>query len=112
MDETDLKKMLEAGTVLVNFSAGWCAPCKVMAPVIDRISDHYREQLRVISIDIDKSHELALEYMVHSIPCLILFRQAKEIRRLVGIQAETDLEVLLDRVLETGTDPGETRWKR
>ena len=60
--------------VLVDFYANWCGPCKMLAPVLEKIT----ADIKVIKIDVDKYNDLAREYGVMSIPCLILFENNQE----------------------------------
>lgn len=91
---------LKGKTVLVDFSASWCGPCKAMAPVIREIKTKYKNRATIMEIDIDTQKTLATDYMVQSIPTLIIFRDGNEVRRLVGIQSEEALEQNLNSVLE------------
>lgn len=74
--------------VLVDFYANWCGPCKMLAPVLEKISD----DIKVVKINVDSNGDLAREYGVMSIPCLILFEKGKEIKRNVGFMPEAKLK--------------------
>ncbi len=69
------------GTVLVDFNATWCGPCKMLKPVLEEISEE--RSFKIVSVDVDNNMELAREYGVMTIPCLILFKDGKEIKRSV-----------------------------
>ena len=71
------------GTVLVDFYADWCGPCKMLSPVVDEISLE-RSDVSVCKVNVDKSTDLAGKYNVMSIPTLIVFRNGKETTRLIG----------------------------
>lgn len=75
--------------VLVDFYADWCGPCKMLAPIMDEISEEYT----VYKINVDNEDELAFQYGIMSIPCIIAFKDGKEIDRSVGL---TDKETLLN----------------
>lgn len=70
--------------VLFYFSTSWCAPCKAMAPLIDAISDHYSEHLKVVKIDVDDQIQLAKQLEVTGVPTLVLVDQSGAKSRLVG----------------------------
>jgi thioredoxin 1 len=69
---------------LLDFSAGWCAPCKAMQPIIEGIAKEYVGALRVGKIDIDSSPEVAMRFGVRGAPTVILFRDGKEAARKLG----------------------------
>lgn len=70
--------------VLVDFTAEWCGPCKVIAPILEELSDEQGDKLDVVSIDVDANPKTTLRYDVMSMPTLILFRDGQPQRRLVG----------------------------
>jgi len=70
--------------VLVDFWAEWCGPCKMLGPVVEEIASETAGQLKVGKLDIDANQQAAYQYGVRSIPTLILFRNGKEVERLVG----------------------------
>jgi len=71
--------------VLVDFSAVWCAPCKVVEPLIDQLADELHEHVAVVKLDIDENRDLALNYDVNAIPTVIVFRDGKPAERLIGV---------------------------
>jgi thioredoxin 1 len=85
--------------VLVDFTAAWCAPCRIMAPVLRELAGD-RTDLRVVEVDVDAQPELAARYAVLSMPTFVLFRGGIEVQRLVGARPRRKLERELDAVLE------------
>ena len=81
--------------VLVDFYANWCGPCKMLRPVLESIASE-RSDKKIISIDVDQADNLAREYGVMSIPCLILFQDGKDINRSVGIKSKSEIEGMLE----------------
>ena len=73
--------------VLVDFYANWCGPCKMLGPVLEKVSD----EIKVIKVNVDSNQELAREYGVMSIPCVILFDDGQELKRNVGFVNESKL---------------------
>lgn len=73
--------------VLVDFYADWCGPCKMLGPVLEKL-----DSIDVIKINVDNFGDLAKKYGVMSIPCVILFEDAKEIKRNIGFMNETKVK--------------------
>ena len=77
--------------VLVDFYADWCGPCRMLGPILDEISkDH-----TVYKVNVDKEPELAQNYGIMSIPCMIVFQDGKEVNRMVGLRSKSDILELL-----------------
>lgn len=70
--------------VLVDFTAVWCPPCQMMAPVVEKLADEYAGKVKVGKLDTDANPEIAIRYGVSGIPTLGLFREGKLVDRLVG----------------------------
>lgn len=80
-----LKTMLsENKIVLVDFFATWCGPCKMIAPLIEQVSEEYAGKAVVVKIDVDEEPELAAQYGIESIPTVILFKDGQPINVEVG----------------------------
>lgn len=99
MEPTQFKNQIANRTVLVNFNARWCAPCKAMAPILQRLEARYADLIAVQNIDIDSAADLATRYMVQSIPTLILFSNGEELARFVGLRTEKDIADQLDALM-------------
>ena len=77
--------------VLVDFYADWCGPCKMMAPIVEELAKDLEEKAKVGKINVDENPDIAVEYNVMSIPTLIIFRNGKEEKRLVGVRDKEEL---------------------
>jgi thioredoxin 1 len=84
--------------VLVDFTASWCPPCRVMKPVLAELASE-RDDLRVVQLDVDADQRTAAEYGVLSMPTFILFRDGREVQRLVGARPRKRLEAELAQAL-------------
>ncbi len=71
--------------VLVDFYAGWCGPCQMMAPIVEQVNTQMKQQLRVVKIDTDKYPQLASQHHIHALPTLVLFKQGKPVDRVEGV---------------------------
>ena len=77
--------------VLVDFYADWCGPCRMLGPIMDEVSEKYH----VYKINVDHDSSLAQEYGIMSIPCVICFKEGKEVERLVGLHSKSEILDLL-----------------
>ena len=81
--------------VLVDFYADWCAPCKIMAPLLDDVARRRMGQLLVLKLDTDRNPAIQQRFGVRGIPTLVLFRGGKEVDRRVGAIPAAELDALL-----------------
>ena len=78
-------------TVLIDFYADWCGPCKMMAPVVKELAEELQGKAKVGKINVDENQDLAMEYNVMSIPTLLIFKNGKEFKRFVGVRDKHEL---------------------
>lgn len=93
-DNFDKEVIKSDKTVLVDFNANWCGPCRMMSPILENIAEE-NDKVKIVSVNIDDEDELAEEYEVGSIPCLVVFKDGKEINRSVGLQPKDDVIKLI-----------------
>lgn len=85
LDKRNFYDVLNAGQpVLVDFSAAWNGPCRMMAPTLERVANENHDRMVVGKVDVDLNQDLTLRYGVQSVPTLILFKNGREVERLVG----------------------------
>jgi len=90
--ETEVLK--NEGTVLVDFYADWCGPCKMLSPVIDEIAE-LRRDVTVGKVNVDSCQGLAASYGIMSIPTLLVFKNGKEQNRVVGVRSKQEILSML-----------------
>jgi thioredoxin 1 len=87
------QEVLESETpVLVDFWAEWCGPCHAVSPVLERIADERRDELKLVKVNIDEEPQLAQRYGVASIPTMILFKNGEPAAAAIGAQPKGSLE--------------------
>jgi thioredoxin 1 len=90
LTDDSFKKEIAKGVTLVDFHADWCGPCRMLAPVLDQLAIDVKGKASIAKVDIDSEQKTAAEFQITSVPTLILFKDGKEVNRLIGLRnAET-----------------------
>lgn len=100
-DTTFTKEVLEETDkpVLVDFWAEWCGPCRMLTPVIENISQKYADKLKVVKLNTDENPSTAQDMQVTGLPTCIVFKNGKEVKRIVGFQPQPRFEAELQSAL-------------
>jgi thioredoxin 1 len=85
--------------VLVDFWTPGCGPCKMLAPILEELSEDYKGKVKICKINADENSESAVEYGVMTVPTLVIFKDGKEINRLVGVAPKVNIAHALDAAL-------------
>ena len=86
---------------LVDFWADWCAPCHMMAPVVESLAEKYRERIVFAKLDVDENPAIAQAYGIEAIPTFVLFFKGQPVERAVGAVGKNGLEQLLNKAPKT-----------
>lgn len=92
----NFEEEVKEGIVLVDFFATWCGPCKMLAPVLSKIAEEYKDKVKVGKVNVDDENELAVKYQIASIPTLILFKDGKPVKSLVGLHSKAEIENMIN----------------
>ena len=78
-------------TVLVDFYANWCGPCRNIAPIVKEVSQELQDKIDTYKVDIDQAGDLAADYMIQSIPTFIIFKNGQAVDKKIGSMSKSDL---------------------
>ncbi|CDR33026.1 thioredoxin [Criblamydia sequanensis] len=99
VNDENFDSEVKQGVVLVDFYADWCGPCRMIAPIIEKLAAKFQGKASVVKLDIEAAQSTTARYNVTSIPTLILFVNGEEKERIVGVRDENTLDQLLQKSL-------------
>ncbi|PIZ55462.1 thioredoxin [Candidatus Uhrbacteria bacterium CG_4_10_14_0_2_um_filter_41_21] len=94
--DLDVLEVSKEKPVLVDFFAQWCMPCKMMAPILDDLSEDVGKEAVIVKVDVDEERQLAEEFGIMSIPTMYIFREGKIVEKMVGLKAQEELKTMLE----------------
>ena len=99
LNNETLKDFVGEGVVLVDIWATWCGPCKMIAPIVDQISEEYEGKVKVGKLEADKFKDVVTELGVRSIPTLVFYKDGEIVDKLVGMKQKEEIKAILDKNL-------------
>jgi len=98
MDDNFKTDILDySGVSLVDFWAPWCAPCRMLGPIIEELAAEYGDNAQVAKLNVDDNQDTARQYGVMSIPTMVIFKDGEEVDRLVGVMPKEQIAERLDK---------------
>ena len=99
LNEDNFENEIKQGATLVDFFAQWCGPCRMLAPIIDEVAADMEGKAKIGKVDIDKEIKVATDYQVTSVPTLILFKDGKEVDRIIGLRDVEAIKEFIQKAL-------------
>lgn len=93
LNSANFDNITSQGLVLVDFWAEWCGPCKMMHPIFDRMAKKYRH-IKFARVNVDQNQDISMKFGVQSIPTFIMFRDGKQIDRMIGAVGEPGIHMM------------------
>jgi thioredoxin 1 len=81
--------------VIVDFWADWCVPCKMVAPILEEISEEYKGKVKVGKLNVDQQGEIAAQYSITSIPTLLVFKDGEVVQQKIGAGSKEEIEEII-----------------
>ena len=97
LNEENFQKEVEKGLTLVDVFADWCGPCRMLTPVLERVAKDVGGKVKVAKLDIDDSQRIAANLQVTSVPTMILFKDGKEVGRMVGLKDDDAIKAFIQK---------------
>lgn len=98
LTEATFQNSVASGITLVDFWAEWCAPCRMMGPILDEITQRYGEKVKIGKVDVDSEMQLAQAFGISSIPTLLIVKDGQEMKRFIGVTPPTELAKAIDAI--------------
>ncbi|MBI4100713.1 thioredoxin [Candidatus Microgenomates bacterium] len=104
-DETFETEVLKSNLpVLVDFWAEWCAPCRMVGPIVDELAKDYEGKMKVGKLNVDENSKTASQYNIMSIPTLLIFKNGKIAKSIIGAQSKERFKQQIDEVLSSDSE--------
>lgn len=99
VDDSNFTETTSKGVVLVDFYADWCGPCRMLSPIIEALATEMDGKLLVAKLDVDHAQKVTATFQITSVPTMILFKNGKEVNRIVGLKDLETLKKLVTQVM-------------
>ncbi len=98
--DSDFREKTKSGVVVVDFWAPWCAPCRMMAPLLEELQEEFAGRARFVKLNVDENPQMAQEYGITSIPTLLTFKDGQMLDRNIGVSTKDHYRSLIEKYLK------------
>jgi len=95
IDDENFAKETGDHVILVDFSAEWCGPCRMLTPILDALAVELKDKVKFAQIDVDQAPKTTSTFQITSVPTMILFKKGKELNRIVGLKDQETLKKII-----------------
>jgi thioredoxin 1 len=89
LSDKNFRETVEKGVSVVDFWAPWCMPCRVQNPIINQLADELKGKVKICKLNIEENKKIAIQLKIKSIPNIIIFKEGKVVKQLIGIKPKT-----------------------
>lgn len=86
-------------SVLVDFWAPWCGPCRLLSPLLEKIAMQYKDKIKIVKLNTDENPEIASKYNISAIPTILFFKNGQVVEQIIGIRPLEEFKKIIDEVL-------------
>src|SRR5438552_1078136 len=99
VDDANFTETTCKGLILIDFYADWCGPCRMLTPILEALAKEMGDHLTIAKIDVDHSQKTTAAFQITSVPTMILFKEGKEINRIVGLKDLDSLKKIVTQAV-------------
>ena len=99
LNSSEFDNAIASGVVLVDFYADWCGPCKMLAPVLEEVSEEYAGKVNFFNVDVDENPDLAMQYKIMNIPALVVLKKGENVDTQVGFAPKENIVEFIKKQL-------------
>lgn len=99
LNDDNFQDTINKGVTLVDFYADWCGPCRMIAPIVEELAKELNGKATIAKLDVENAPKTSQNFQVTSIPTIILFKNGKEVQRVIGVKDKTALKKMIESAL-------------
>lgn len=96
ISENEFDQVKDSDVAVIDFSATWCGPCKMLAPVLEEVSEDFTGKVNFFNIDVDENPDLAGDFNISNIPAVVVLKKGKKVNMTVGFQPKENIKKFIE----------------